>query len=132
MHKQPSGIQESLRNCKDFICKTCLTVAEADDSFPKCITINEDKFETLSEFCYLGDIIGQAEGCIDSVTTHIQSAWKTFQELLSILTNRDTSLLNCGKVFKAYVRSELLYVSATWPMSTRDLSHIKTSDHPMI
>ena len=46
--------------------------------------------------------------------------------------NRSTSLLNCGKVFKACVRSVLLYGSEIWPMSTGALSHIKTSDHAMI
>ena len=38
--KQCSDIKKCLRNCKDFICKICSTVAEADDSFPTCITID--------------------------------------------------------------------------------------------
>ena len=82
--------------------------------------------------CFLGSIIGQAGGCIDIVTAHTQSAWKAFNELLLILTNREISFLNCGKVFKACVRNEFLYGSASWPMSTGHLSHIKTSDHQMI
>ena len=81
MHRQCSSIWESLRNCKDFICKTCRTVAEADDPFQRCITIDGDEFETFSEFCYLAHIIGQAGGCIDTVTAHIQSVWKTSMNL---------------------------------------------------
>ena len=68
-------------NCKDFICKTCSAVAEADDPFATCIPIDRDEFGTVSEFCYLGDVIGQAGGCIDAVTARIHSAWKAFHEL---------------------------------------------------
>ena len=40
VHKRCSGIRESLRNCQDFMCKSCSTVAEADDHFPTFITID--------------------------------------------------------------------------------------------
>ena len=50
-----------------------------------------------------------------SVTARIGSAWKAFHELLPILTNKGISLVNRGKVFKACVRSVLLYGSETWP-----------------
>ena len=49
-----SGIWKSLRNWKDFICKTYLTVAEADDPFPTCITTQ------FCEFCYLDDIMSRS------------------------------------------------------------------------
>ena len=52
------GIRESLRNCKHFICKTCSTIAETDDLFPMCVTIDGDEFEATSEFYYPGDVIG--------------------------------------------------------------------------
>ena len=53
--------------------------------------------------------MGQPGGCFDAVTARIRSAWKAFRELLPTLTNRGISLLNRGKVFKACVRSVLLY-----------------------
>ena len=68
VHKWCSSIQESLRNCNDFVCQTS-TVAEADDPFSMCITIDCDEFETVSEFCYLGGTIGQTGGCSDAVTS---------------------------------------------------------------
>ena len=55
-----------------------MTVVEADYSFSTCITIDENDSETVSEFCYLGDIIGQTGACIDAVIACIQSAWKGF------------------------------------------------------
>ena len=72
------------------------------------------KIKTIKfEFCCLGDVIGQAGGCTDAVTARIGSAWKAFHELLPILTNRGISLANRGKVFKACVRTVLLYGSET-------------------
>ena len=132
VHKRCSGIKTSLRNCVDFICKTCSTTTGAVDPFPTCTTTDRDKFEIVSEFCYLGDVIGQAGGCTDAVTGHIGSAWKAFQELLLILTNKGISLVNHGKVFKARIRSALLYGSETWPLTTEDFSRIKRCDHAMI
>ena len=46
--KRWPGIRENLRNCNDFICKSCSIVAEADDPFPMCIT-DGDEFETFNE-----------------------------------------------------------------------------------
>ena len=66
------------------------------------------------------------------MTARIGSAWKTFHELLPISQNKGISLVNRGKVFKACVRSVLLYGSETWPLPTEDLSRIKRCDHAMI
>ena len=121
VQKRCSGIKTHLRNCEDFICKTCSATTGAVDPFPTCITIDRDEFEIVSEFCYLGDVIGQAGGCTDAVTARIGSAWKVFHEILLILTNKGISLVNRGKVFKACVRSVFLYASETWPLSTEDL-----------
>ena len=75
--------------------------------------------------CYLRDVIGQARGCIDTVTGRIGSAWKPF-------STQGLSLVNCRKLFKACVRSVLLYRSETWPLSTENLSQIKRCENAMI
>ena len=77
-HKWCSGIKTRLRNCKDFICKPCSTTTGAVDPFPICITIDRDKFKIVSEFSYLGDVIGQAGGCTDAVTARIESLGRLF------------------------------------------------------
>ena len=79
VHKPWSGIKTSLRNREDFICKTCSTTAGAVDPFPTCIIIDRDEFDIVSEFCYLGDVVRQAGGCIDPVSARIGSAWKASQ-----------------------------------------------------
>ena len=68
LHKHCSYVQESLKNFIDFTCKICSTVAEeVNDPFPVRVAIDGNEFETVSEFCYLGDIIAQAGGCIDTM-----------------------------------------------------------------
>ena len=81
VHKRCSGIKTCLRNCEDFICKTCSATTRAVDPFPTCIAINRDKFEIVSEFCYL-NALGQTGDYTEDVTARIGTAWKTFHELL--------------------------------------------------
>ena len=100
--------------------------------FPTCITIDRDQLEIVSEFCYLGDVIGRAGGCTDTKSARIGSTWKAFHELLPILTNKGMSLVNRGKVFNACIRKVVLYGKETWPLSTEDLSRIKRCEHAMI
>ena len=69
--------------------------------------------ETVSDFCYLGDVTGNTGGCADAVTARIKSSWKSFRELLPLLTNRAISPHHRGDVFSACVRAVLLHVSET-------------------
>ena len=55
-----------------------------------------------------------------------------FTNFYQILTNKGISLVNHGKVFKACVRTAVLYGSETWSLSTEEFSRIKRSDHAMI
>ena len=81
VHKQCSGIKTSLRNCEDFICKTWSTTREAADPFSTCTTIDRDEFEVVSEFCYLGDVIGQAGDCTDAVKEgFLQTSTNTYKQ----------------------------------------------------
>jgi len=63
------------------------------------ICIDGDEFDTVTSFCYLGDVLGQAGGCADVVTARIRSAWKAFHKLLPILSNCAVLYVNRGNVF---------------------------------
>jgi len=56
-----------------------------------------------------------AEGlcCVDAVTARINSAWKSFRELLPLLTDRTISPRHRDDVFSACVRAVLLHASET-------------------
>ena len=94
--------------------------------------IGDDECDTVIDFCYLGDVVGQTGGCTDAVTARIRSAWKSFHELLPILTNRSIHFSQRGNIFEKCVRNVLLYGSETWPLLKEDLYHLKRTERAMI
>ena len=63
---------------------------------PMEFLLDGSNLETVSTFCYLGDMIGDNGSCFDATTSRIKSAWKKFRELLPILPNRGISLKTRG------------------------------------
>ena len=88
--------------------------------------------ESVLEFCYLGDVTGNTGGCVDAVTARIKSAWKSFRELLPLLTNRAISPLHRGDVFSACVRAVLLHASETWPVTAEDQRRLSNTYNAMV
>ena len=80
VHKWYSSIKTSLRNCEDFVCKTCSTTTGAVDPSLTCVTINRDEIEIVSEFYYLGDVIGQAGECTDAVLDQLGRLFTDFYQ----------------------------------------------------
>ena len=103
------------------MCKTCVTPIVPANLLPDKVMIDGDEFDTVTDFCYLGDTLGQAGGCADAETARIRSAWKSFHELLPMLTNCGIYLRRRGNMFEKCVRTVLLYGSETWPLSHDDL-----------
>ena len=64
------------------------------------------------------------EGC--------KSAWKSFKELLPILTNKHLPIATRGRVYSSCVRSVLLYGSETWAVSANTLKKLQRNDKAMI
>ena len=87
VHKRCSNIKGPLKPDTDFKCKKCRG-AVSNASIPDSVVINGEEIEKVSSFCYLGDFVGQCGGCFDATTARIRSAWKTFRDLLPILTCR--------------------------------------------
>ena len=103
----------------------------------KCLKFYEYKriayYKKVLEFLLLS-----ASGCVRLLHYHYcyspySICFEGFSyELLLILQNSGISLSNCRKRFRDYVVSVLLYGSETWPRSTVDLLHMKSSDHAII
>ena len=132
VHKRCSEVKGRLSAVVNFVCKTCCTPALPENQLPEKINVDGDEFDTVSEFGYLGDVVGQAGGCADAVTARIRSAWKAFHELLPLITNRGIYLAKRGNLFVTCARSVLLYGSETWPLSKDDLYRLKRCDHAML
>ena len=109
-----------------FKCRKCrgeVTAPVIPEIGP--VVIDGETIEIVKTFCYLGDLSGQRGGCYDATTARIRSAWKSFRELLPMLTCRGISLKTRGFHYNACVRSVMLYASETWPATKEDLTRIE-------
>ena len=55
------------------------------------IKVEPDKLVVVASFYYLSDMLSVGRGCEVAVSTHDQTACKTFRELLPVLTFRHPS-----------------------------------------
>ena len=62
----------------------------------------------------------------------MKTAWKKFRELLPVLTCRHLSYKTRGHVYSSCVRSAMLHVSETWPLTKTNLQPLQRNDRAMI
>ena len=93
MHKKCSGLKGKLKANPDFRCDRCLGNARPIDCRPgtEWFLDDQQKFEVVDSFRYLGDTIGAGGGCELSVIGRVRSAWGKFRELLPLLTSSELS-----------------------------------------
>ncbi|KAI8498339.1 hypothetical protein Bbelb_242830 [Branchiostoma belcheri] len=133
IHKRCTNIKGSLKEDTNFRCRRCTSgPTTAPETPTEQVTVGTENLKVVPTFCYLGDMISQSGGCSDAVTARIKSAWKSFHELLPILTNSYIPLRNRGHVFNSCVRSVLLYASETWPVTAEDMKRLARSDRAMV
>ena len=74
------------------------------------------KLELVDKNCYLGDMLsvdGDANAAVEAI---IQISWNKFKQLLSLLTNKDVSLIMRGRLYSSCVQSSMLHQSETRPI----------------
>ena len=76
--------------------------------------------------------VGESGGCIDATSAHITTAWKSFRQLLPIITNRGISLKNWGNIFSSSISKNLLYGCKTWPASNETIRPLTSADNGMV
>ena len=133
IHKRCTNLKGRLKLDPTFKCKKCrgeVTAPVIPEIGP--VVIDGETIEIVKSFCYLGDLSGQRGGCYDATTARIRSAWKSFRELLPMLTCRGIALKTRGYHYNACVRSVMLYASETWPATTEDLTRLNRNDMMMI
>ena len=133
IHKRCSGLATRLKDDPNFKCKRC--TGELESAPPPAITeieIAGDTFDVVESFCYLGDVTDRTGGCFAATTARVRGAWKSFRELLPVLTNKGISLCRRGKIHQQCVREVLLHASETWPAKTDDIARLVRSDNAMV
>ena len=133
VHKNCSGVKGRLKPDPNFVCARCLGTARPIDCRAVTeLTLNDELLEVVASFCYLGDMISQGGGCLESITTRIRCAWGKFRELLPLLSSRFLPLPSKGKMFDTYIRKALLHASECWAPTASDLARLQRCDRSMI
>ena len=91
-----------------------------------------DVLEKVDEFCYLGDLLAKDGGTEAAVSARIASGWKKFRELSGVLCGRDVSNRVKGLVYKACVRSAMMYGCESWAMKVEDVRRMKVAEMRML
>ena len=86
----------------------------------------------VAEFCYLGDSLSAGGGCEIAAITRCKSAWKSFRELLPVLTNKQLPATTRGQVYNSCVRSVMLYGSETWAATASTVKRLQRNDRAMV
>ena len=97
-----------------FKCQSCLHPLENGNEAHK-IKLGNVEYERVNKFCYLGDMPSAGGGGKASSVTQVRTGWKKFRELLPLSTSRVFLHKMKGNIYKACVRSAMLYGSETWP-----------------
>ncbi|XP_056009339.1 uncharacterized protein LOC130051433 [Ostrea edulis] len=128
-----------LQSSGEFPCAVCRTGVGSNSIHckgygrpQKEVQVGTDKLEVVVSFCYLGDMLSAAGGCVLSTITHVKTAWNKFRELLPVLSSRHLSYKTCGSLYSTYVRSAMLYASETWPLPKPDLLRLRRNDRAMV
>ena len=132
IHKSCSGIKGRLKQDPSFLCRRCKNELPPSPVETTEFIFDGTTIDTVPTFCYLGDTMGSAGGCHDAITVRIKCAWKSFRELLPILTNSAISPLHRGGIFSACVRRVMLHASETWPITVTDSARLVTADNAMV
>ena len=87
VHKKCSGLKH-LKKDLDYRCTQCQgTACPMDGSPQRKVQGGPDKLEVVASLCYLGDMLSAGGGCELTTTTRVKTTWKTFKELLPVLSS---------------------------------------------
>ena len=60
------------------------------------------------------------------------SNWNKFRQLVSLLTNKDVSLIMRGRLYSSCVRSSMLHGSETWPVRKENMVALQRAEMRMV
>jgi len=103
---------------KSFICRGCSNLVTSTGRTSVDIGVSAN-LEIVDKFCYLGDMLsvyGDADADA-AVEARIQIGWNKFRQLVSLLTNRDISLISKGTllIFPCTIKSRSSLLAPAHP-----------------
>ena len=112
VHKRCSKIKGSLKadpSCKCNARANIITISQDDPE----VIIENNKFEVVDSFRYLGDSIGQSGSYFEATTDRVRAVWKNCHSLLPAMTKHSISFKVRGHAYNACSCSALLYAGET-------------------
>ena len=116
---------------KSFTCKGCLNPVTSAGRTSVDIGASAN-LELVDKFCYLGDMLSVERDAHAAVEARIRVGWNKFRQLVPLLTNKDISLINSGKLYSSCVRSSMLHGSETWPVRKENETALQTAEMRMV
>ena len=134
IHHKCSGVKGKLKSIEfEFKCATCVAGQEQGMEEGRELVLGPNiALEVVDKFCYLGDVIGAGGGAEEASRARIRSAWAKFRELAPILSARGASMKTKGKIYKACVRSVMVYGSETWATRVEDMNRLERTERMMV
>jgi hypothetical protein len=134
VHAKCSGVKGSLGKVElTFICKKC---AEGNGQVRSVDKENVESVvegvEIVDNFCYLGDMIQKDGGCDKAVRDRVRKGWLKFRELGGVLCNRRIALKMRGVLYRACVRTVMMYGCESWPMRKENEENLVRAERRMI
>ena len=111
MHKRCTGLKGRLSDMPNFKSNKCLQLLERNDA-PN-IKLGNVEYETVDDFCYLGDMLRINGGAEASSITQVRIGWKKFRELLPPLTSSVFLHKLKRKICEACAKNAMLYCRKT-------------------
>jgi hypothetical protein len=129
VHKRCSGVKGGLKKVEGmFKCKRCVNgkiCKEAETGL-------NDGIERVESFVYLGDKLNAGGGCLSAVTARVRVGWMKFKELSGVLRGRKWSVQMKGRVYKACVRTAMVYGGETWVMRREEENVLQRAERAMV
>ena len=86
----------------------------------------------MDKFCYLGDMLSVDGDADAAVEARIRISWNKFRQLVSLLTNKDVSLIIRGRLYSSCVRNSMLHGSETWPVRKENVVALQRAEMRMV
>ena len=129
VHKRCSGVKGALKKMEGvFQCKRCVRGELAVDEE---ISMS-DGIERVDSFVYLGNKLNAGGGCLSTATARVRVGWMKFRELKEVLCGRKWSVKMKGKVYRACVRTAMVYGSETWVMRKEEEGVLLRAERAMV
>ncbi len=112
-HQRRSGVRDVRRAGVNFRCPTCVGGGRREVGMRQ-VQMGVAPVEVVESLCYLVDVLRCEGGVEATVKGRIACAWKSWRELTSLLVNLNIPLGSRAQVYRACVRSVLMYGVKTW------------------